>query len=69
MDIADTAYILRRGKLTFEISPEDKYYVEGKDIIFGAEEPLIAYKSEREDYFRFQTAYVDDDSSVEKIPL
>ena len=68
MDIADTAYMLRQGKLTFEISPEDKYHVEGKDIVFGAEEPLIAYKADREDYFRFQTVYVDDEASVDKIP-
>jgi CRP-like cAMP-binding protein len=69
MDIADTAYILHQGKLTFEISPQDRYHVEGKEIIFGAEEPLIAYKSEREDYFRFQTALVEDESKIDKIPL
>ena len=68
MDIADAAYILHSGKLTFEISPDDRYYLEGKEIIFGAEEPLIAYKTEREEYFRFQTVYVDDDSKVDKIP-
>lgn len=69
MDIADAAYILHSGKLTFEISPDDRYYLEGKEIIFGAEEPLIAFKTEREEYFRFQTVYVEDDASVDRIPL
>ena len=69
MDFAESAYILHSGKLTFEISPGDRYYLEGKEIIFGAEEPLIAYKTEREEYFRFQTVYVEDDSGVDKIPL
>ncbi|MBN2322631.1 MAG: cyclic nucleotide-binding domain-containing protein [Spirochaetes bacterium] len=68
MDIADAAYILHEGKITFEISAEDKYYLEGKEIVFGAEEPLIAYKSERDEYFRFQSVYVDDESKVDKIP-
>ena len=69
IDIADSAYIMHSGKLIFEISPRDKYYLEGKEIIFGAEEPLIAYKSNREDYFRFQSVYVEDGSSFDKIPL
>jgi CRP-like cAMP-binding protein len=69
MDIADAAYILHEGKLTFEISPEDRYYLEGNKIIFGAEEPLISYKTKREDYFRFQTVYVDEDTQVDRIPL
>ena len=69
MDIADSAYIMHSGKLILEISHMDRYYLEGNEIIFGAEEPLIAYKLNREDYFRFQTVYVEDRSSVEKIPL
>jgi len=69
MDIADTAYIMHRGKIVFEISPNDRYQLEGKEIIFGAEEPLIAYSSEREEYFRFQTVYVDEDSVLDRIPL
>ena len=69
MDISDSAYIMHEGKIVFEISPEDKYTVEGKEIIFGAEEPLIAYKTGRDDYFRFQSAYVTDDSKVDVIPL
>ena len=69
MDIADRAYIMHEGKISFEISSEDRYTVEGKEIIFGAEEPLIAYKTGREDYFRFQSAYVTDDSKVDIIPL
>ena len=69
MDIANSAYIMHEGKTVFEISPEDKYTVEGKEIIFGAEEPLIAYKTGRDDYFRFQSAYVTDDSKVDVIPL
>ena len=69
MDIADKAYIMHEGKIIFEISPEDKYTVEGKEVIFGAEEPLIAYKTGREDYFRFQSAFVTDDSKVDVIPL
>ncbi len=69
MDPADSAYILHKGKLTFEISPNDKYYLEGKEIIFGSEEPLIAYKSNRDSYFRFQSVYTEDISSVDKIPL
>jgi len=69
MDMADTAYIMHKGKIIFEISPNDQYQLEGKEIIFGAEEPLIAYYNEREEYFRFQTVYVDDDSIVDRIPL
>jgi hypothetical protein len=69
MDSADSAYIMHKGKLTFEISPNDKYYLEGKEIIFGTEEPLIAYKSNRDSYFRFQTVYAEDGSSVDSIPL
>ena len=69
MDFADTAYIMHEGKLTFEISPQDKYHLEGKEIIFGSEEPLIAYKSNADEYFRFQTVYTEDESSVDKIPL
>ncbi len=69
MDFADTAYIMHEGKLTFEISPQDKYHLEGKEIIFGSEEPLIAYKSNVDEYFRFQTVYTEDESSVDKIPL
>ena len=65
MDIAESAYIMHNGKLIFEISPMDRYYLEGNEIIFGAEEPLIAYKLDREDYFRFQTVYVEDSSSIE----
>jgi hypothetical protein len=37
MDLADSAYIMHKGKLTFELSQDDKYTVEGKEIIFGAE--------------------------------
>lgn len=69
MDIADTAYILHEGKLIYEISNDDRYVIEGKEIIFGAEEPLIAYKTNRDEYFRFQSAYVSDDAKVDKIPL
>lgn len=69
MDIADTAYILHKGKLIFEICPDDRYSMEGNEIIFGAEEPLIAHKTDREEYFRFQSAYVEEGSSVDKIPL
>lgn len=68
MDIADSAYILHKGKLTFEISPNDRYHMEGKEIIFGSEEPLISYKTQRDEYFRFQTVYVDEDALVDKIP-
>jgi len=69
MDIADSAYIMHSGKLTFFVSEDDRYSVEGKEIIFGAEEPLIARKMNREEYFRFQSAFADDDSIIEKIPL
>ncbi len=68
MDLADSAYIMHKGKLTFELSQDDRYTVEGKEIIFGAEEPLIAYKTSRDEYFRFQTVYVDDDAIIDKIP-
>jgi hypothetical protein len=68
MDIADSAYILRKGKLTFELSPEDRYSVEGQEIIFGAEEPLIALKTSNSEYFRFQTVFVDDGAKVDRIP-
>jgi len=69
MDFADSAYIMHQGRLWFELSPDDRYSVESKGIIFGAEEPLIANKTGRDEYFRFQSAYVSDDASVEKIPL
>ena len=69
MDFADTAFILHSGKLIFEIDPDDRYTVEGNEIIFGAEEPLIAYKAQRDDYFRFQSVYVEDGSTFDKIPL
>jgi len=69
MDIADKVFIMHDGKLIFEISPDDKYYLEGKEIIFGAEEPLIAYKTNRDEYFRFQSAYVENGSSFDVIPL
>jgi len=69
MDIAESAFILHSGKLIFELSQDDRYSVEGKEIIFGTEEPLIAYKTNRDEYFRFQTVYVDDDSRVDKIIL
>ncbi len=69
MDIADTAYIMHRGKITFFVSVDDRYSLEGNEIIFGAEEPLIAQKTNRDEYFRFQSAYVDDDTSMDRIPL
>jgi len=69
MDIADTAYIIHSGKLIFEISPKDRYHLDGNEIIFGTEEPLIAYKLNREDYFRFQTVFIEEGSVVDKIPL
>ncbi len=69
MDIADKAYIMHEGKLIYEISENDRYTIEGKEIIFGAEEPLIAYKTGRDEYFRFQSAYVSEDAKVDKIPL
>jgi CRP-like cAMP-binding protein len=69
MDVASTAFILRKGKLTFELSQSDRYHVEGKEIIFGTEEPLIASRNNRDEYFRFQTVYVDDDAKIEIIPL
>jgi len=69
MDIATSAFILRKGKLTFELSPNDRYHVEGKEIIFGAEELLIANKNNCEEYYRFQTVYVDDDAKVDAIPI
>ncbi len=69
MDNADSAFILHKGKLMFELSPKDRYTVEGKEIIFGAEEPLIAHWNKAEEYFRFQTVYVDDSATIEKIPL
>jgi CRP-like cAMP-binding protein len=68
MDIADSAYLLQKGKLTFELSPRDRYTVEGKEIIFGAEEPLIASKNKNEEYFRFQTVHAEDDALIKKIP-
>jgi hypothetical protein len=69
MDIADSAYIMHKGKIIFEPTPKDRYQMEGKEIIFGAEEPLIAYKLNREDYFRFQTVYTEEGSSFDRIPL
>ena len=69
MDVATTAFILRKGKLTFEVSPNDRYHVEGKEIIFGTEEPLIAIRDNRDEYYRFQTVHVDDDAKIEIIPL
>jgi CRP-like cAMP-binding protein len=69
MDIADCAYLMHDGKLSFEISPEDKYILEGREIIFGAEEPLLAHKSDMDEYFRFQTVYAENGSSIAKIPL
>jgi CRP-like cAMP-binding protein len=68
MDIADTAYLLQKGKLTFELSPKDRYTVEGKEIIFGAEEPLIASKNCNQEYFRFQTVRAEDGALIKKIP-
>lgn len=69
MDAASCAYILRKGKLTFELSPSDRYHVEGKEIIFGAEEPLIACRDNCDEYYRFQSVYTDDDAKIEKIPV
>lgn len=69
MDNADSAYILQKGKLTFELSPKDRYTVEGKEIIFGAEEPLIASRNNSEEYFRFQTVLAEDEALIKKIPL
>ena len=69
MDNADSAYILQKGKLTFELSPKDRYTVEGKEIIFGAEEPLIASRNNSEEYFRFQTVLAEDKALIKKIPL
>lgn len=68
MDFADHAYILRNGKLVFEVTPQDKYTLEGREIIFGAEEPVIRYKTGREDYLRFQTVWAEEGSKIEKIP-
>jgi len=69
MDTADRAFIMHKGKLIFEISPDDRYYIEGKEIIFGAEESLIAYKIKSDEYFRFQAAYIEDGSTFDIIPL
>lgn len=69
MDNADSVYILQKGKLTFELSPKDRYTVEGKEIIFGAEEPLIASRNNSEEYFRFQTVLAEDEALIKKIPL
>jgi CRP-like cAMP-binding protein len=69
MDVADSAYILHSGKLVFEITPTDRYHLEGKEIIFGAEEPLIALKLNREDYFRFQSVYLEGEAVFDRIPL
>jgi CRP-like cAMP-binding protein len=69
LDIADSAYILHQGRLVFEISPHDNYSIEGREIIFGAEEPFLAHKHESDEYFRFQTAYVDESSTFDRIPL
>ena len=66
MDIADSAYLLQKGKLTFELSPRDRYTVEGKEIIFGAEELLIASKSNNREYFRFQTVLAEDEALIKK---
>jgi CRP-like cAMP-binding protein len=68
MDIADTAYLLQKGKLTFELSPKDRYTVEGNEIIFGAEEPLIASKNSNREYYRFQTVRAEDNAHIKKIP-
>ena len=65
----DSVYILQKGKLTFELSPKDRYTVEGKEIIFGAEEPLIASRNNSEEYFRFQTVLAEDEALIKKIPL
>jgi CRP-like cAMP-binding protein len=69
MDPADCAYIMHKGKLVFEISPNDRYHLEGKEIIFGSEEPLIARRFDMDQYFRFQSAYVESGSLVDRIPL
>ena len=69
MDFADTAYIMQIGKVTFILSQDDKFSLEGKGIIFGTEEPLIAYKMGIEDYFRFQSVFAEDDAAIDKIPL
>ena len=69
MDQADCAYIMHSGKLVFEISRNDRYQLEGQEIIFGAEEPLIAHREDKKHYFRFQTAYMEQGSRVDRIPL
>jgi len=69
MDTADSAYILQKGKLIFELSPKDRYTVEGKEIIFGAEEPFIASMNNSDEYFRFQTVLAEDEALIKKIPL
>jgi CRP-like cAMP-binding protein len=69
MDTADTAYLLQKGKLVFELSPRDKYTVEGREIIFGAEEPLIASQNSSREYYRFQTVHAEEDALIKKIPV
>jgi hypothetical protein len=69
MDFAESAYILHEGKLVFELSERDRYTIEGKEIIFGAEEPLIAYKTDLDEYFRFQTVLAEEGTSYDIIPL
>jgi CRP-like cAMP-binding protein len=69
MDFADSAFILHGGKLIFEVSDRDRYTIEGKEIIFGAEEPLIAHKTNLDEYFRFQTVLAEDETSFDRIPL
>jgi CRP-like cAMP-binding protein len=50
------------------LSPRDKYTVEGQEIIFGAEELLIASQNRGGEYYRFQTVYADEGAQIKKIP-
>ena len=66
LDPANTAYILREGKIKYKISERDYFDVAGKNVIFGAGELLIQHRDKVEQ-FRSKDVYVYPGSTYEPL--
>jgi len=66
-DEADSAYFITSGSVYFFASDVDKYVINGKNLIAGATELIMRHLLDTE-AGRVETALIDSDTTVKRIP-
>lgn len=65
---SNSVYFLQNGAVYFYISNDDKYVINGKNLIVGATEILIDFES-ADSASRMETAVTDSSSSIKKMAI